>query len=280
MKAKLALFISLVLGSGVAFAEDTTVRIENTPSAAQKTIQSQVADGQMGDITKRAQDEETVYDVGLTAKDGSTRDFTVAGDGTVESKQVKLEETPAPVQKTIQSGLNGGTLESVDKNLDDASYDATVKGKDGKETDFNVANDGSLSSKEVALTDAPDAVQKTVSDQLGGKFSGGKVTTVDENYDDDGKNYDVAVATPRGPAMSFNVQADGTLASQQVAFDSVPPRAKAAIQNRIGDGTVLRVDKSFGDNGKISSYDVECRKDGKPFNFSVGPRGKFMGMND
>jgi hypothetical protein len=30
----------------------------------------------------------------------------------------------------------------------------------------------------------------------------------------------------------------------------------------------------------VLPYEVTGRKDGKPFNFSVGPRGRFLGMDD
>ena len=279
VKHSISILFACAIGASAASAlADETVALSDVPSAVQKTIQSQGADGKMGDITKSAEDRDTVYDVDLTAKDGSERDFTVAQDGTLLSVEVALDETPAAVQDTIRSELSGGSVESVDKNLDDAdvSYDIEGAGKDGKEMDFTVDDDGTLSSRQVALAETPDAVQKTVSAQL----NGGKVKTIDENFDDDGTNFDITVAASDGSEAGFNVAAGGAMTSKEVSLDDIPARARATIESRIGDGTILRVDKSFIRRNNVLPFEVEGRKDGKPFDFSVGPRGRFLGMDD
>jgi uncharacterized membrane protein YkoI len=281
---KIKRIISVLLPSAIAAAAasvlaDDTIALSDAPAAVQKAIQSQVADGKMGDITKHAEDQDTVYDVDLTAKDGSDRDFTVAQDGTLLSVEVALDETPVEVQKTIKSELSGGSVESIDKNLDDdadVSYDVEGTGKDGKEMDLTVDEDGTLSSRQVALAETPDAVQQTIAAQL----NGGKVKSIDENFDDDGTNFDVTVTTSDGSETGFNLAADGTLTSKEVSLDEVPARARAIIKNRIGDGTILRVDKSFIRRDNVFPFEVEGRKDGKPFDFSVAPRGRFLGMDD
>ncbi len=271
-------FLAIFCGAAaVAFAHDDTVKLSDTPAPVQKTIQAQVADGKMGGITRSIDDEETVFDVDLTAKDGSDRDFSVADDGTLLSTEVNLNETPVATQKTIQSELSGGSLDSIDRNLADSeiSFDVEGAGKDGKEKHFTVADDGTILSREVALSDTPDVVQKTINSRL----EGGKVSGIDENFDDDGTNFDVTVTASDDVKKSFNVLADGTLASEQIPLADVPPRARAAIKEHIGDGTVLRVDKSFIKERGVDPFEIEGRKDGKPFDFSVGPRGKFLGMD-
>ncbi len=280
---KMKRIISVLLPCAIAAATapvlaDDTIALSAAPAAVQKAVQTQVADGKMGDITRHAEDQDTVYDVDLTAKDGSDRDFTVAQDGTLLSVEVALVETPVEVQKTIKSELSGGSLESIDKNLDDAdvSYDIEGTGKDGKGMDLTVDEDGTLSSRQVALTEAPDAVQQTIAAQL----NGGKVESIDENFDDDGTNFDVTVTTSDGSETGFNLAADGTMTSKEVSLDEVPVRARAIIKNRIGDGTILRVDKSFIRRDNVFPFEVEGRKDGKPFDFSVAPRGRFLGMDD
>ncbi|MGH7980923.1 MAG: hypothetical protein ACREE6_16220, partial [Limisphaerales bacterium] len=199
----------------------------------------------------------------------------VAADGTLVSIEVPLEETPANVQNTIRIELYGGDLDCIDKNLDDAdtSYDVEGADKGGKEKDFTVYADGSLSSMQVGLDQTPDAVQKTIAAHT----NGNTVQSIDENFDDDGTNFDVTISNTK----SFNVLADGTLASEQVAFAHLPPRVKATIRQRLGDdGSLLRVDRSHGKGRNVFSYDVEAEKDGKPFDFSVAPRGRFLGMDD
>jgi uncharacterized membrane protein YkoI len=273
-----ALLVCAIAAIATPALADETVALSDTPAAVQKTIHDQVGNGKMGDITKSAEDQDTVYDVELTAQNGFGRDFTVAQDGTLLCTEVTLAETPAIVRQTIQSELNGSGPDSIDKNLDDTdiSYDVEGPGADGKEIDFTVDEDGTLSSREVTLAQSPDAVQKTIASEL----NGGKVETIDENFDDDGTNFDVTVTTTEGPETSFNVDADGTMTSKEVGLDEVPARARATIRNRIGDGTILRVDKSFARRDNVLPFEVEGRRDGKPFDFSVGPRGRFLGMDD
>lgn len=271
-------FFCAIAASVVPALANETVALSDTPAAVQKTIRDQVADGKMGDITKTNEDMDTVYDVDLTAKNGFNRDFTVAQDGTLLSVQVTLLETPAQVRQTIQSELDGSGPDSIDKILNgaDVSYDIEGPGADGKEIDFTVDEDGTLSSREVAMTETPDAVQKTIAAQL----NGGTVKTIDENFDDDGTNFDVSVTTTDSSETSFNVASNGTMTSKEVLLDQVPARARETIRNRIGDGTILRVDKSFVRQKNVLPYEVEGRKDGKPFDFSVAPRGRFLGMDD
>lgn len=279
MQLKQVIILPFFCGFTTAvFAHEVTVQLSDTPSAVQKTIQAQVGDGKMGDITKRADDDDLVFDVDLTAKDGTERDFTVAQDGTLLSTEVTLDETPDAARKAIQSELSGGTLESIDKNLADSnvSYDVEGAGKDSKEKDFTVADDGTILSREIALSETPDAVQKTVAAQL----NGGKLTEIDENFDEDGTNFDVSLTTPDDAKTSFNITADGNVASKQVELSDVPRRARDTIMNQIGNGTVLRIDKSYAKEGNVFPYEVEGRKDGKPYDFSVAPRGRFLGMDE
>jgi uncharacterized membrane protein YkoI len=261
---------------GLAQADDT-VTLSSTPTAVQKTIQAQVGGGQIGDITKETGTEGNVYDVDLTAKDGSDRDFSVGEDGTLLSVEVKLEETPAAAQTTIQTELNGGSLDSIDKNLDDTdiSYDVSGTDKSGKEVDFTVNDDGTVASREVGLSQTPDTVQKTIASQL----NGGKVESIDEEIDDE-TNFDVTLTKPDGGKTGFTVATDGKLTGQEVDLADVPPRARKTMDDRIGDGTILRVDKSYEKRDNIFPFEVEGRKDGKPFDFFVGPRGRFLGMDD
>jgi uncharacterized membrane protein YkoI len=264
----------------VSLADDTgtKVALSDTPAAVQKAIQAQVGDGKMGDITKSADGEDTDYDVDLTAKDGTDRDFTVAKDGSLLSTEVTLTETPAAVQKTIQTELNGGSLDSIDKNLDDTdvSYEAEGTSKDGKDMDFTVDDDGTLSSLQVDLSQTPDAVQKAITAQL----NGGKVSEIDENFDDDGTNFDVTITTASGDETSFNLTIDGTMTSKEIPLDNVPPRVRETITKYLAEGAVLEVDKSLTRKNNVFPYYIVGRKNGKSFDFYVAPRGRFLGMDN
>ena len=259
-----------------ALADDASVPLSQTPVVVQRTIQRQIGDAKLDDISKSTSDEEEVYDVGATGRDGSDRDFSVAADGTLLSVEVTLAGTPAAAQTAIRSELEGGTLDSIDKNIADSeiSYDVSGAGGDGEKRNFTVAEDGTLLSIEVAPGGTPAAVRRTIASQS----AGGQVKTVDENFDQDGTNYDVEVGG--GSGKSFSVAADGTLTSERIALAKLPPVVRRAIEARIGDGTVLRVDRCFEKERGVFPFEVEGRKDGKPYDFSVGPRGRFLGMDD
>ena len=259
------------------FAADDSksVALSDTPSAVQKIINAQLGGGKLGGITQSKEDGETVFDVGLTDVSGNNRDFSVADDGTLLSYEVTLTEVPAAVQQTMHAQASGWELESIDKNVDDTeiTYDVDVS-KDGREKTFTVADDGDLLSEEVTLTETPAAVQKSIQAQI----AGGQVKSVDETFDEDGTGFDVTATAKDGGEKSFCVDTNGTLFSEEVSLEKMRPGVRRAITETIGDGKVLRIDKSLG--GKRASYEVQGRKDGKPFDFSVSARGKFMGMDD
>jgi uncharacterized membrane protein YkoI len=282
MQLKQFVLLSIFCGTAVmvfaAEGQSKTVALSATPIAVQKTIHAQVGDGQLGEIDKVLDSGETFYDVELSAKDGRERDFTVDEDGTLSSVEVALAETPAPAQKSIRMLMKQGELESIDKNLDDSevTYDIELAAKDGREKDFTIADDGTLLSAEVMLNETPSAVQKTIASQL----SGGTLESIDKNFDDDGISYDVEMTAKDGREKDFTVAADGSLSSVQMTLEETPRPVQRTIKNQIGDGKILEIDRSFVKERGVFPYEVQSQKDGKPFDFSVGPRGRFLGMDD
>jgi len=65
-----------------------------------------------------------------------------------------------------------------------------------------------------------------------------------------------------------------------VTLKEITPAAQKTIQNKIGDGKILEIDRSFVKKEGVFPYEVQGVKDGKSFDFSVGPRGKFLGMDE
>jgi uncharacterized membrane protein YkoI len=281
MRIKQFIFLAIGCATAVAvFADDNskTVLLSETPAAVQKTINAQLGDGKLGSIDKTVDGEDTTYDIELTTKGGQERDFTVDEDGTLLSVGVTLSETPAAVQKVINLRVGTGKLENIDKAFDDGevSYDVEMTTKDGQERDFTVDEDGTLLSMGVTLSETPAAVQKAIQMQM----REGKLKSIDKMFDDDGITYDVEITTMDGREKEFNVAANGKLASMKVTLGEVPPAVRKTIRGKIGGGKILRIDKSFVENKGVLPYEVQGRKDGKPFDFSVGPKGRFLGMED
>lgn len=270
--------VSFLCGIAIpTLADGANVPLSDLPAAVQSVIHVQVADGTMGDIAKETQDEDTVYDVALTDKAGTDRDFTISQDGTLLSVEIPLAEAPTAVKDVIQTELHGGSLVSIDKNLADSeiTFDIAGTAKHGKTNDFTVSDDGAILSREVILKQTPDAVQKTIAAHL----HAGTLAGIEENFDDDSTNFDISVTMLSGASTSFNVTLAGALASEQVPLSEVPPLAQRAIQARLVHGTVLRVDKSAVKKMGVSPFQVEGRIDGRPVDFSIGPRGRFLGMD-
>ena len=263
-----------------ALADDrsTPVALPETPAAVQKAINARVGDGTLGEIERSTDGGATVYDVGLVAKDGQDRDFTVAEDGTLMSTQVTLVETPAAVQKSIQTLAKQGQVDSIDKSLDglNTTYDIGLTTKDGQEKGFTLDDGGMLLSLETSLAETPAAVQKTIQSEL----ADGKMERVDKMFGEDGITYDVAATAKNGREKSFSVAEDGKLISRRVTLEETPRAVRRTIKERIGDGTILRIDRSFVEDKGVMPYEVQGRKDGKPFDFSVGPAGRFLGRDD
>lgn len=271
-------FFSYVTTAVFAADDAKTVALSEAPAAVQKAIAAQIGDGKVEDIDRSKENGETVFEVNYSAKSGTEHDFTVADDGTLLSIGIALADVPAAVQKTIRAQLSGAEVTGINKNVADTevSFDVTVT-KDGHEKSFNVSNDGALSSKSVELSETPAAVQATIKAEI----AGGSLESIDEDLDPEGNSFDVEAVARGGGRKTFSVAPDGRLTSQGVALDQVPPAARKTIVEKIGDGKVLAIDKVLSEKEeRVQSYDVQGRKAGREFDFSVGPRGRFLGMDE
>jgi uncharacterized membrane protein YkoI len=265
-------------GSASISAAETapkTVSIHQLPPAAQKTVKDELGDSKLVQIEKDEEDGEVTYVVTRKVKD-EDRDFVVAEDGTLSSVEVTLDETPPVVQKAIKAQLRDGTLESIEKTFEgnDINYEIEMTTKSGEDRSFTVALDGKLTSVQVTLEEIPPSVRKTIEAHLGNgklvdifRLVEGNEVSFDAEVDHDGKLRDVIVSP------------SGKLESLQVMLSEIPPEAQKTIRDKIGSGKISRIDQSFTPRQGVHPYDVEGRKDGKPFNFAVGPRGRFLGMD-
>jgi uncharacterized membrane protein YkoI len=254
------------------------VALNDVPPAVQKTIQTGAQGAQLEEIDKNLEPGDTSYDVEVI-KGGVTQDFTVDDDGTLLSVAVPLDQLPDTLESAVKAGAGDAHIVSIDKNIDepDPTYDIEVS-SNGLARDFTLASDGTLVSASVALADTPGPVQKAITSQA----AGAAVKSIDEDFDpDQGNTFDVVTAGPGGSARSFTLGPDGTMLSVEVTLDQIAGKARQTIQNQIGAGKILRIDQSLVEKTKgVLPYDVEARKNGQPFDFSVGPKGRFLGMDD
>jgi hypothetical protein len=253
-----------------------TIPLQQVPPAARKAIQDELGHATLGEIQPGEEDGKKTYTVNLT-EDGHERELTVAEDGTLLSKEVSLEQTPPPVRNTIRGQLRQGTLVSIARTIEDdeINYEVTMSIKDGTERTFTVGVDGKLLSMEMTLADMPAEIRKTIETGIGS----GKLESIDHMFEDDGNSYYVEFSR-EGKARDLSVAEDGKLQSVQVFLSETPPAVQKTINDKLDTGTIIRIDRSFESRNGVFPYEIEGRKDGKPFNFSVGPRGRFLGMDD
>jgi hypothetical protein len=266
----------LCAATGVAAEVRSVVAFSALPSAVQTTIRKQASNGTPGEIERVEEDGEVSYETAITTG-GRERDIAVGENGNLLSIEVALTETPAAVQKTVKAQVGAGKPVSVDKTFDEGevSYDATMMTRDGQERVFTVEENGTISSTEVALAETPAAVQKMITSQVGA----GKLGSIMKVFDE-GVSYDVDMTAANGTAREFSVGGDGKMLSIRVTLADTGPEVQKTISQQIGAGRLVRIDKSFETRKKVQPYEVEVIRDGKPLYFSVGPNGRFLGLDE
>ncbi len=273
---RLALIFLLSAATGIAEEVRKAVPFSALPPAVQRTIQKQAGNAVPAEAERVEEDGDVTFDVEI-AVGGNERDITVAEDGTLLSIEMDFSETTAAVQKAVRAQIATGKLVSVDKTFDGAetSYDVVMTTKDGQERAFTAEENGTISSLEVGLAETPPAVQKTIAAQLGA----GQPGTITRIFDE-ATTYEVDATATDGREREFSVAADGEMLSARVTLEELNAAVQQTIREHIGTGKILRIDHSFERRNKTLPFEIEGRKDGKPFNFSVGEAGRFLGMDE
>jgi uncharacterized protein YpmB len=279
VKSSLCCFLTGV-SFACAAAQDSpakTVTVQDVPVPVQKQIKEQLGAAKLEDIQREEYDGEISYAVTATRKDGEEHFFTVGEDGQLLSLEVELGEAPAAVQGTIQAQVGTGTLDSVAKSFeeDEIKYDVDITTKEGKERSFTVALNGIITSLQVDLEEVPAPVRATIAGHAG-QGSPGEVYRL---FEDGQVSYSIELKRD-GKTRDLVVAADGKMEALQVGLSDLPAAARKTIAEKIGSGKILRIDKSFTRIQGVDPFKVQGRKDGKPFNFSVGPKGRFLGRDD
>jgi hypothetical protein len=149
-----------------------------------------------------------------------------------------------------------------------------AKRKNGGELSFTLNEEGKLISLQVTLEETPAPVRNTLQSRL----ERARLEGVYRTFEDGEVSYYVEM-TRGGKLRSFSVAADGKLESAQVFLSEMSAGAQKTVREKVGEGTLVRIDEVFEKTNGVFPFEVEARKNGKPFNFSVGPRGRFLGMD-
>jgi len=252
----------------------SAIVLGQTPPAVQKTVLANIGNGQVTSISKGDEHGVTTYEVNFM-KGTQPRDLHVGEDGTLLSIWIAFNEAPPAVQKSIQAQVGADKLGDIEKTFEaeEISYVVDITTKDGRESQFSIDESGILLETEIPLSEAPAAVQKTIADQMGN----GTLTTLSKIIDDK-VTYD-AEFTKDGKTGNVTVAGDGALLSVEITLAETGPAQKTILE-KVGDGKIISIKKSFEKRDRVLPFMVESVKDGKAFNFSVGPKGRFLGMDD
>jgi hypothetical protein len=148
------------------------------------------------------------------------------------------------------------------------------------------------------LEETPPAVQKTIQATIGT----GEVQSITKKDDHSRVTYEVGftkfkvspdlqviedgkpVSAERilekiNWSRNFTVAENGALLSMEMALEETGA-AQNAILELVGTDRLISIKKSFEEREKVLPFKVECFKDGKPFNFSVAPDGRFLGTDE
>jgi uncharacterized membrane protein YkoI len=259
----------------IAAESSTNISLSQLPAAAQTTVKQQLAGAVVVDIEKNDEDGNVSWTV--TKKEGNAeRYFVVDQSGKMTAQEISLQEAPPAVQKSLKTCIGEGTLQGLEKTIGDneITYDGDFTKKDGTERSVTIALNGRVASLEIGVEELPANVRKSADAHLHGSV----IQAVYRNYESNLITFQIEFEKA-GSSRDMVVNADGTMDFVQVELKEMPGPAQKTVRQKVGNGKIIRIDKTFDKTGGGEPFEIEAIKDGKPFNFSVGTHGKFLGMN-
>ena len=182
----------------------------------------------------------------------------------------KLSQVPPRARETILARTANGTIERLERVVENGEnvYEVDWK-KDQVQRSLTVAEDGTLLSSQVLLSEVPSAAQTAIRTQLGDATLRNIFWT-----DDLGEiSFEVEV-TRNGKAHSFSVTPEGKLLSVQVSLAETPAPVRKTVQAHLGKARLGEVHRVVEDDE--TTYAIETHHDGKKQSFNVAADGEFL----
>ena len=173
------LALSVVAGTDLLSQDEEEVSLDAVPAAVKATILEEANGAEVEEVEREVEDGKVVYEAEFEV-DGQEVEIEVAKDGTLLSREidddeedgddddgdededededeVSLDEVPAAVKATILKEADGAEVEEVEKEIEDGKvvYEAEFE-VDGQEVEIEVAEDGTLLSREIDDDDDGD----------------------------------------------------------------------------------------------------------------------------
>lgn len=254
------------------------VPLDKVPPAVWKAVQGCTGGTSPLKVERLEQDGEVLFHATFKSITGGEQNALVAQDGTMLGLEVPLTDVPAPARKTIETQVGGGKITAIDKQseADGSSFDVAFVNTAGDERTLSVDQDGTLLSRQIALAEAPDEVRRAVN----ARIKGGKLHGIEQVYGEDEVVYDVDFTTKKGREVSCTFAASGREVSVDMAVEDLPAPVRSTVADKVGGGKVMRVSKIVNAKHLPVRYEVQSVVNGKALDFSVGPKGKFMGVDE
>ena len=127
------------------------------------------------------------------------------------------------------------------------------------------------SEKAVTMKDLPAAVQRTVQEQS----KGATIRGFSKELENGKTVYEVKTKV-NGHGKDVSMDASGAVieVEEEVALESIPAAAQAAIKKAAGSGQITKVEKVSA--GNQTAYEAHLRKDGKRSEVKVSGDGRLL----
>jgi len=130
---------------------------------------------------------------------------------------------------------------------------------------------GAAAYKGLALASLPSAVQRAIKDQL----KDGAIASIEEAADTQDAAYEVEIRQ-KGRERSIAIREDGSLSREQVFIEETPAAVRHAIEEELGGGELVQVDKFPSDTADETTFDIEMTKSGRDRRFEVDAQGQML----
>jgi hypothetical protein len=211
--------------------------------------------------------------VAMAGIEWSGQNHRLAASGSANSPVAELRALPPAVVQTIGANSHGRTVSNVQRADDngEVSYDIETTSGDGEQWGMTVAEDGTLQSIDLAPAEIPSGVQAVINVQVGR----GTLEGVAKQFDDGETTYLAGIASPDGNERDFTFAHDGTLLSEEMDLDELPPGVRTAVNAEVGQGKLEGIDKNF-DDGQITYEATMTTSAGQERDFSISGQGVLL----
>jgi len=141
-----AVILSSIVLSSAALGAETRLKLESLPAAVQAAIKEHMKDTTISGITSEKEKGKITYEVeGKLNGKAHNLAFDQSGAIVEMEDEIDLDSVPAAARSAIQKRVDGGAITMVEKVTMGSvvSYEATIKGKNGKSVEYAFNADGS-----------------------------------------------------------------------------------------------------------------------------------------